>query len=206
MRSTRIVCYGEIHVDAIGADTRPEGEITPTGLQLCHNGNGGMFVTNWALRFVKTVPVALLVFLGQMAAFALPGEDHWTIGLTPEEAAVFEEAATLIEREEFTAAVPILEKLAADLPANADVFNMLGFAYRNTGDLQKSAPAYERALYLKPDHLQALEYQGELFLLLGNIKGAEENLSLMDEHCAFPCLERDELSEAIEAWRTENAQ
>ncbi len=137
---------------------------------------------------------------------ALPAEDHWTTETDPATAARVEEAIRLIEGEEYAKAVPLLEQLIFELPASADVYNLLGFAYRKTGDLENSAPAYERALYLKPDHLGALEYQAELFLLLGNVEGAENNLSLIEEHCAFPCEERDALAEAIATWKSENGQ
>lgn len=153
---------------------------------------------------LKVLTLILSILLAPQAALALPAEDHWTTETDPATAARVQEAARLIEAEEFADAVPLLERLIFELPASADVYNMLGFAYRKTGDLEKSAPAYERALYLKPDHLGALEYQAELFLQLGNIEGAEHNLSLIEEHCAFPCEERDELAEAIAAWKTEN--
>jgi len=155
---------------------------------------------------MKPFLTSAFLLLAAMTAHALPAEDHWTVELDPITAARFEEAAQLIEGEMYDDALTILEQLAIELPDNADVFNMLGFAYRKTGNFEKSAPAYERALYLKPTHVQALEYQGELFLMLGNVEGAEQNLLRIELHCAFPCTERDELAEAIDAWRAEHAQ
>ena len=61
-----------------------------------------------------------------------------------------------------------------------------------------------RALYLNPEHLGALEYQGELFLTLGDLKRAEWNLSRLKQLCSVVCEERDDLAEAIEAWRVAN--
>ena len=133
-------------------------------------------------------------------AYAAPAEDHWSSDMDPKLAEDFLEAGELIVAEEFAAALPILRRLAVDLPANADVFNMLGFAYRKTGDLERSAPNYERALHLNPNHLGALEYQGELFLMLGDLPAAEANLARLKRLCASPCEERDELTEAIRTW------
>ena len=162
--------------------------------------------TNWVWPAMKTWFVLMLLAFAPAAAFGLPAEDHWSREMDPETGERLEQAVRLIEDEAFADALPLLERLAFDLPGSADVYNLLGFAYRKTGDLERSAPAYKRALYLKPDHLGALEYQGELFLTQGNVEGAEHNLSLLDEFCALPCEERDELAEAIEAWRAENGE
>lgn len=160
----------------------------------------------WPGLPLKELVLASLILLTSASTLAMPAEDHWSTESDPEIAARLEEAVRLIEAEEFAEALPVLERLIFELPASADVYNMLGFAYRKTGDLEKSAPAYKRALYLKPDHLGALEYQGELFLLQGNVEAAERNLTLIEEHCAFPCEERDELAEAIAAWKAENGR
>ncbi len=145
---------------------------------------------------------ALLAF-APVYALALPGEDHWSGALSPEEAAGLDQSRALIEAGRAAKALPILEALAAALPANADVFNLLGFAHRKTGDLATSGAHYMRALYLAPDHLGALEYQSELFLMQGNLEGAEANLRRLEALCPARCEERDELEAAIEAKRSE---
>lgn len=153
----------------------------------------------------RSLGSAILAALMPMVAHAAPAEDHWSTDLDPRVAAAFVEAGALIKAERFAAALPVLKGLAVDLPANADVFNMLGFAYRKTGDLDASAPNYERALYLNPDHLGALEYQGELFLMLGDLSAAQANLKRLETLCQTPCEERDELAEAIEDWKARQA-
>ncbi|MEM7744491.1 MAG: tetratricopeptide repeat protein [Pseudomonadota bacterium] len=147
---------------------------------------------------------ALLVAIMPALAMALPAEDHW--GADPDSpfAKELAEATALIEAEHYKEALPLLEQLAEQARGNADVFNLLGFAYRKTGDLENSAPAYERALFLDPDHVGALEYQGELFLTLDNIEGAEANLEKLMRACAWPCEEAEELTAAIAAWRAVN--
>lgn len=134
-------------------------------------------------------------------ALALPQEDHWSVEMEPAAAAALAQSRQLIEEERYGEALPILEGLAQELPANADVFNLLGVAHRKTGNLTVSGAHYARALYLDPEHLGALEYQGELFLMLGDLEGALGNLERLEALCATPCEERDELNEAIRAWQ-----
>ena len=148
------------------------------------------------LLFASTAPVLL----------AAPAEDHWSVESDPEIAAAFQKAAALIEAEDFTAALPILRRLSLDDPANADVFNLLGFAHRKTGDLVAGARAYERALYLDPNHRGALEYQGELFLSQGDVAAAEANLARLRALCASPCEETDDLTDAVETWRARRTE
>ena len=150
---------------------------------------------------MKLVPGLLALLFApaliNASAFAAPAEDHWTIEPSAAESEAFQQAAKLIEAEDYAAALPVLQRLAPEMPDNADVYNLLGFAYRKTGDLDQSAAAYERALFLQPDHLGALEYQGELFLTLGDLKSAEANLARLALLCASPCEERDDLADAI---------
>ena len=75
----------------------------------------------------------------------------------------------------------------------------MGFSFRKKGMLEKSAYHYERALDIDPKHLGALEYQGELYILQGNIEKARENLERIDDICWNECTELKELKSAIQA-------
>jgi tetratricopeptide (TPR) repeat protein len=44
----------------------------------------------------------------------------------------------------------------------ADVYNLMGFRLRKTGDYLMSLTCYTKALELQPDHKAAREYIGEL--------------------------------------------
>ena len=153
-------------------------------------------------------PVLLLLALFAPAAFvsAAPAENHWDTGLDDASQAAFDKAKGLIDAENYAAALPTLQALARSEPGDADVANLLGFAYRKTGNLDASADAYERALYLKPDHRGALEYQGELFLTLGDASAAEANLARLQKICPSPCEETDDLAAAIKEWRDAQTQ
>lgn len=144
--------------------------------------------------------------LAPALSVAAPAENHWASAADPAHAEAYAAAARLIEAEAFAAALPVLERLAERMPANADVFNLLGFSHRRLDALDASAEAYARALYLAPDHLGALEYQGELFLRMGDVAAAEANLARLEAACDGPCEERDELAAAIADWRAAQAR
>ena len=62
---------------------------------------------------------------------------------------------------------------------------------------------YRRALAIEPRHLGANEYLGELYLETGELAKAEERLRELAIACPSGCEERDELSEAIDAYKAE---
>ncbi len=140
--------------------------------------------------------ITILSFMG-VAAHSAPNEDHW--GTPP--SVDYGRAADLVASSRFDEALPILESLAEKSPGDADVFNLLGFSYRKTGDLAKAGAHYQRALRLNPDHRGALEYQGELFLKQGDLTSAEANLAKLAVLCPAGCEERDELAEEVGKWR-----
>lgn len=150
---------------------------------------------------MRTALFIALLLLAPLSVHAAPAENHWNAEIDANGAASLAEAARMIDSEDFASALPILQRLALDFPAEADVFNLLGFAHRNLDDLAASGRAYGRALFLMPTHLGALEYQGELFLTLGDVVAAEANLAKLETLCPATCEERDELAEAIAAWR-----
>lgn len=147
------------------------------------------------------VAATVFLVLSWISAMAAPAEDHWSS--TPDDAAaVFvDEAQTYIKQRRFDLAVAVLREAADASPENADVWNLIGYSQRNRGNLKESSEAYAKALSLDPDHLGALEYQGELFLLTGDIASAEKNLKRLQVLCSDGCEEKDELSAAIKTYR-----
>lgn len=102
----------------------------------------------------------------------------------------------LIDPQKFSEARSALELL--DVPSKqADKFNLMGFTARKIGDYVSAATFYEKALSLDPKHVRALEYQGELFLQLGQFSEAEDNLDKIKNICWLPCKEEKLLAEAI---------
>ncbi|MFD1332143.1 tetratricopeptide repeat protein, partial [Methylopila musalis] len=66
---------------------------------------------------------------------------------------------------------------------HADVYNLLGYALRNLKRYDEAARWYKEALFYDPSHRPALEYQGELFIAVGDFARAENNLKLLRLLC-----------------------
>jgi Tfp pilus assembly protein PilF len=106
-------------------------------------------------------------------------------------------AVALIEAGDPAAALAPLLRAEARLPGSADVQSLLGFVSRKAGRLDEAAARYARALRLAPRHAGALEYQGELHLMRGDLPAARANLDRLAAICPAGCEERDELAAAI---------
>ena len=118
--------------------------------------------------------------------------------------ALINDAKKLIKKEKYKRAIGKLKKAQREEPSNADIFNYLGFAHRKIGDINNSKIYYEEALSIQPDHKLALEYQGELFLTLGDVEAARDNLSKLESLCPQGCEELEDLSSAISKYVASN--
>ena len=110
----------------------------------------------------------------------------------------FESIYGLIRLEKFAEAHESLKFIRVLTPSKeADKYNLLGFTARKSGDLNVAAEYYKKALEINPKHIQALEYQGELYLQLGEMEKAKKNLEKIKTICWFICKEKKMLEEAI---------
>lgn len=107
------------------------------------------------------------------------------------------EARADIKAGNWADAIAALKAIVEIDAANADAFNLLGYAYRNAGDNKRAMTAYVRALKLNPKHAGALEYQGVLYVKLGQLDKAGANLAKLEAICGTGCEEYKELAEAI---------
>jgi cytochrome c-type biogenesis protein CcmH/NrfG len=101
-----------------------------------------------------------------------------------------------IKAQDYKGALAELRDLAEDTQ-NADVYNLLGFTLRKTGDYTTSLSYYTKALDLQPDHKAAREYLGELYVETGHIDKAKEQLAALTKLCPAGCDEREDLQRAI---------
>ena len=145
------------------------------------------------LRFVSL----LVLSCSASTLIAEPAEDHWGPDSDTVAWLDYQNAIDLIATGKYAKSTEVLERLSDELPDNADVFNMLGYVYRQQDQLDKSMSAYERALSLNPEHRGALEYQGELFIKLGRNEEARANLEKLKKLCPIGCEELDDLSDAL---------
>ena len=149
---------------------------------------------------IQNILVTSLVFATifvSLPAVAAGGGDYSS---TASKSAAYNEALALIKAENYLDAIIKLKKAEQSAKDNADIQNLLGFSYRKSGNLNEAAKHYDKALGLNPKHKGALEYQGELFLMLGDKAAAEDNLEKLDKICWLGCDELDKLRAAIESY------
>jgi Flp pilus assembly protein TadD len=113
-----------------------------------------------------------------------------------------DKAESAIDAGNYQDAIPVLEDVVETDPENASAYNLLGFAFRNLGDYDKSETYYDQALMIDPKHKGANEYLGELYLKLGQLEKAEAQLARLDDICTFGCEEYDDLKAAVETYKT----
>ena len=80
---------------------------------------------------------------------------------------------------------------------HADVYNLMGFSLRKTGDRKQAYTYYRKALDFDPQHKGALEYLGELYVETGQIERAREIVVQLKKLCPTGCEELADLEEAI---------
>jgi Flp pilus assembly protein TadD len=138
------------------------------------------------------------LLLSPAAAMAVDELDNpAAVALDPDFAA----GKKAIDARQWSLAIAALSSAALRDTRNADIQNYLGYAYRNSGQLDAAFMHYERALTLNPRHRGAHEYVGEAYLLINNPAKAEEHLAALQRICLIPCEELEELTEKIEAYK-----
>jgi tetratricopeptide (TPR) repeat protein len=103
-----------------------------------------------------------------------------------------------IDANDYADALAELRGLAED-NQQADVYNLIGYTLRKTGDYRTSLTYYTKALELQPDHRAAREYLGELYVETGEMAKAEEQVSSLKQLCPSGCEELEDLQEVIAA-------
>jgi Flp pilus assembly protein TadD len=107
-----------------------------------------------------------------------------------------------VEAKDWNGAIRSLTSAAQRDARNADIQNLLGYAYRNAGQLEPAFQHYQRALQLDPRHLGTHEYIGEAYLMANNLAKAEEHLAALKRFCPAMCEEYDDLKRKIDDYRT----
>ena len=131
-------------------------------------------------------------------AFAAGGDDYAPTAAKP---AAYNKALVLIKDKNYNKAIVKLKEAEGAAKKDADIQNLLGFAHRKSGKLDEAAKYYKSALALDSKHKGALEYQGELFLMLGDKAGAEKNMQKLDKICWLGCSELDDLRTVIRKYK-----
>ena len=101
-----------------------------------------------------------------------------------------------IKAKDFKAALAELTPMLATYQ-HADVYNLMGFSLRKTGDYKQAYTFYRKALDFNPEHKGALEYLGELYVETGEIDKAKQNVVLLQKLCPSGCEELADLEKAV---------
>ena len=104
-----------------------------------------------------------------------------------------------IKAKDFRNALADLNGMVDRGVQHADVYNLLGFSLRKTGDYAKALTFYRKALDFDGEHKGAHEYLGELYVETGQLPKAREHLVVLERLCPQGCEERDDLAKAIAA-------
>jgi tetratricopeptide (TPR) repeat protein len=153
---------------------------------------------------MKTSTLLVLAAMS-LAAAALP-----TIGVRAVDNVTSSDAPDLtsvrakIKAKDYKGALAELTPMLAT-HQHADVYNLVGFSLRKTGDYQQAYTFYRKALDFNPEHKSALEYLGELYVETGQIEKALENVVRLKKLCPNGCEELEDLEQAIAAAPKPNA-
>jgi cytochrome c-type biogenesis protein CcmH/NrfG len=153
------------------------------------------------LKFILT-GMTLVVGLG-LAPVLLSVPAYAVDNMSSTDAPDLTSVRAKIKAKDYAAALAELRDLAEDVQ-QADVYNLLGYTLRKTGDVKTSLTYYTKALELQPDHKAAREYLGELYVETGNMEKATEQLAVLAKLCPGGCEEREDLQKAISAKSASN--
>jgi tetratricopeptide (TPR) repeat protein len=113
-------------------------------------------------------------------------------------------ARQAIAAKQWTQALDLLKAQQPKLNRNADLHNLLGFAYRKQAkpDLDKAFDHYRQALSIDPKHRGAHEYIGEAYLMNKQPAKAREHLDTLKTLCGGTgCEEYQDLAKALASYR-----
>lgn len=107
-------------------------------------------------------------------------------------------ARAKIAAQDYKGAIAVMTPML-ETHEHADLYNLMGFSLRKTGDYKQALTFYRKALDFNPRHLGALEYLGELYVETGEMDKAKEQLATLRLACPTGCEELDDLEKAVAA-------
>ena len=127
---------------------------------------------------IKILTIILSLFISSLFAAGSSSNDSAKTNYGKD----YKSAIKLIRSKDYDKAIRKLKTLTTASSTDftrADVYNEMGFAYRKSEDFDNAAKYYKKALELDPQHLGAIEYQGEMYVDLGQKENALNNLALL---------------------------
>ncbi|MBI3435033.1 MAG: tetratricopeptide repeat protein [Proteobacteria bacterium] len=143
-----------------------------------------------ALLASLLLAAAVLAGVPQRPAFAV---DTVVAKDAPDLAAV----RAKIKAADWKGAIADLDRMIGGGMQHADVYNLLGYSLRNSGDNKTALTYYRKALDFDPNHKGALEYLGELYVKTGELALAREQVARLQKLCPQGCAELDDLKQTL---------
>jgi len=144
---------------------------------------------------IKITLIALVFLFNYPVYAAGSGSDN--NGANISKSFFYYDALKLIKNKSFKLAIENLNKAEKKSKLDPDIYNYLGFSYRKMGNMKLASLNYEKALKIDPKHKGALEYQGEMFIILGQLDKAKANLKKLSTICFLGCDEEKALKNSI---------
>jgi len=143
----------------------------------------------------------LFLLLAAAASPALSAPEPEPIDILAARDPDFARARQALGAKDWNTAIKALHVAEQRDGRNAEIQNLLGYAYRNTGQLDVAFKHYQRALQIDPRHRWAHEYIGETYLMMKDLGNAEKHLAALERICSLPCEEAAELKAKIAAYK-----
>jgi tetratricopeptide (TPR) repeat protein len=184
---------------SIVCTSRAIGEATATFWQTRRNREMISLRSRLVATAIATVVCGMAA--GGARAFESSSSNSTTSTSGPSAPSSYDAALAKIKRGDYAEAIPLLDQALGAEPQNADALNELGFSYRKLGRFDASLNAYQRALSINPNHVEANEYLDELYLQMKRPDLAKRQLDILDRLCSSGCPERTELAGRIQTYQ-----
>ena len=138
------------------------------------------------------------ILLAMLLASSIGTSAHAVDNITSRDAPDLGAVRASIEAKDYKAAIAALTPMLVT-HQHADVYNLMGFSLRKTGDYATALTFYKKALDFDPNHKGAREYLGELYAETGDLAKAREQLAVLAQLCPQGCEEREDLEQALAA-------
>lgn len=150
------------------------------------------------MRYMPAVRnIAFAVLLAGGASTSFTPAAYAVDTLTTNDAPGLDAVRAKVKAKDWKAAITDLNQMIDKGVQHADVYNLLGFSLRKSGDPKTAYVFYRKALDFDPNHKGALEYLGELYVETGQLAEAREHVVLLQKLCPQGCEELEDLQKAI---------
>ncbi len=112
-----------------------------------------------------------------------------------------------IAKTDWPQAQELARAAVAKNPSSPDYHNLYAYSIRMGAnpEMELVFRHYNEALRLDPKHLGAHEYLGEVYLQVGNLDKAKDELRALDKLCFFSCKEFTMLKKAVADYEAKRA-